>query len=223
MKKIFFISGAILITVIIGLIIPRLISREAESIKIDQGKSLEEVQKQFVEDLRAVQAEQAALAVEDASNTDNSTNKINSELPTNSVNQSSKLNDTNSVVEPNKEDIDFFNHYVISQDTEEIEASEETEAPVELVEPKEPSEQIVKDAWIQEKIDENRDQIDDGELYTGAAIYNQLDTAYLFEFAAGGLTEEEKLQVKAYLEANLLPSEIETAMALYYEYVHLLN
>ena len=39
-------------------------------------------------------------------------------------------------------------------------------------------EQVVKDEWINEKISENRDQISDSDLSTGAQIYDSLDTGY---------------------------------------------
>ncbi|PKM57728.1 MAG: hypothetical protein CVU98_04535 [Firmicutes bacterium HGW-Firmicutes-3] len=85
------------------------------------------------------------------------------------------------------------------------------------------TEKIVKDQWVNQKIQIHKDQISDSDLGTGAGIYNKLDTNYLFGLAEGGLTLEEEEEVKAYLRANLSEAELGTAIELYSKYVHLLN
>ncbi|PKM55452.1 MAG: hypothetical protein CVV00_04105 [Firmicutes bacterium HGW-Firmicutes-5] len=85
------------------------------------------------------------------------------------------------------------------------------------------TEKVVKDQWVNQKIITHKDQISDSDLSTGAGIYNQLDTNYLFGIAEGGLSVEEEEEVKAYLRANLSEAELGTAIELYYKYVHLLN
>lgn len=82
---------------------------------------------------------------------------------------------------------------------------------------------VVKDDWVQNQIDANKDQIDDTDLAVGAEIYNSLDTEYLFNLAEDGLTEEEKVQVNEYLRSNLTDEQYETAKTLYYKYVDLLE
>ncbi len=85
------------------------------------------------------------------------------------------------------------------------------------------TEKVVKDQWVNQKIITHKDQISDSDLSTGAGIYNQLDTNYLFGIAEGGLSAAEEEEVKAYLRANLSEAELGTAIELYYKYVHLLN
>ena len=55
------------------------------------------------------------------------------------------------------------------------------------------------------------------------AIFNKLDTGYLFDLADGGLTESEKAAVNAYLDNTLAPGERDKAMQLYNKYIHLLE
>jgi len=85
------------------------------------------------------------------------------------------------------------------------------------------SEKVVKDQWVNQKIITHKDQISDSDLSTGAGIYNQLDTNYLFGLAEGGLSVEKEEEVKAYLRANLSEAELGKAIELYNKYVHLLN
>lgn len=82
---------------------------------------------------------------------------------------------------------------------------------------------FVKDGWINEKINQNREKIDDSDLSRGAAIYNRLDTDFIFGLADGGLTDEERKQVNDYLKSQLEGADYEIAQNLYYKYVGLLN
>jgi hypothetical protein len=95
--------------------------------------------------------------------------------------------------------------------------------PEQPAEYKNSSERVVKDQSIQGKINENRDKISEEDLYKGAAIYNSLDTGYLFGLAEGGLTEEEKFQAQTYLSANLNSEQYAIAKELYFKYAGLLN
>ncbi len=90
-----------------------------------------------------------------------------------------------------------------------------TDAPV--------TESVVKDAWVNQKISDNREEISDADLYTGAEVYNKLDTNYLFGLAGDGLTSDEEAEVKAYLTDNLSDGELAIAVELYNKYVHLLD
>lgn len=86
-----------------------------------------------------------------------------------------------------------------------------------------PEQQASKDAWVQDQVNANREEIADEDIYAGAEIYSILDTNYLFGLAEGGLTDEEKLEVEAYLTETLSPDQIDVVMGLYYKYIHLLN
>lgn len=224
MKKVILILGAILITFLIGLAIPSLVDTHTRGTEMDQTKPFVAVQTQFVDDPVTAKAESVIL--EEARKvaivrepTQAATPIISvTPLPDASTNNQPAPDlitaptitiDSATDIVPSEGDIDFYNLNCVPQSSE----GDETGT----------SEKDVKDTWVQEQIDANRDQIEDDDLAIGADIYNQLDTAYLFELADGGLTEEEGLEVKAYLEANLSPSEIEAAMALYYEYADLLN
>lgn len=81
----------------------------------------------------------------------------------------------------------------------------------------------VKDKWVQEEIDENRDLINESDLLTGSGIYNKLDTFYLLDMADGGLTPEEEIEVNEYLDSILEAGEKEVAWELYQRYIYLLN
>lgn len=81
----------------------------------------------------------------------------------------------------------------------------------------------VKDGWINQKINENREKINDADLTRGADIYNSLDTDFIFSLADGGLTPEERAQVDNYLKSKLGGSDYELAKSLYFKYVGLLN
>lgn len=83
--------------------------------------------------------------------------------------------------------------------------------------------QYVKDQWVNDMIVENKLNIEETDLNQGSTIYNKLDTAYLFQLAENGLTEEERLEVMAYLELNLMPNEIARAQELYEKYIGLVN
>lgn len=85
------------------------------------------------------------------------------------------------------------------------------------------SENYVKDGWINAKINENKDKISSSDLDRGASIYNGLDTDYLFTLADGGLTDEERAQVDAYLSKTLSGGDYQLAKELYYKYVGLLS
>ncbi len=130
--------------------------------------------------------------------------------------------------EPKQESTESVTVTEVSETIEEDLAEEtielyELESIPAAAESGEITESVVKDAWVNQKIAENRDEIDDADLYSGANIYNQLDTAYLLSLASNGLTEEEEAQVKAYLRENLNEGEIAQVMSLYNKYVHLLQ
>lgn len=83
--------------------------------------------------------------------------------------------------------------------------------------------QYVKDGWVDDIIHDNQDSIDNQELAAGAAIYNKLDTGYLFGLADGGLTVEERAEAMLYLETNLSAEEYALAKALFNKYIGLAN
>ena len=56
------------------------------------------------------------------------------------------------------------------------------------------------------------------EMSDGLKIISKLDMSYVSSLTAGGLTAEEKKELKAYVQATLTSAEISRAMALYKAY-----
>ena len=77
---------------------------------------------------------------------------------------------------------------------------------------------IVKDSWVQEKIDENREQINDNDLSVGSEIYNKLDTEYIYGLLDEGLSEMEERELKEYIDKNLSEDEYITMKQLINKY-----
>lgn len=204
MKKFLLLLGGIGLSVMIGLSIPLVFKNETEGIKMERSLSSEEAQEQFIEELESLHAEKLAQ----------SSPKVESSETSETAQGATAT--TSEGTEDNPDQGDKVQTSTVPNANTDKPQHTDTQAPIQ-------SERVVKDAWVQDQIDQNRDQINDSELYTGAAIYNQLDTAYLFGLSEGGLTEEEKQEVSHYLKANLSSGETDTAMSLYYEYVNLLN
>ncbi len=81
----------------------------------------------------------------------------------------------------------------------------------------------VKDQWVNDMIQENRQDISDSDLNAGVPIYDKLDSSYLFSLAEDGLTEDEKREARAYMESRLTGSELSRAIELYNKYIGLVN
>ena len=90
--------------------------------------------------------------------------------------------------------------------------------PVEL-----PTENQETSTWIDEQLQAYEGQIDEVDIDTAIGIMNKLDIDYLNGLAADGLTGEEKTLVKAHLNQRLSGGEYATALALYKEYIGLIQ
>ena len=95
--------------------------------------------------------------------------------------------------------------------------------PVEVIE--EVPEEAVQDTttWLDEQLAEYEGQIEEVDIETGVAIIEKLDMEYLNALAAEGLTGEERTAVKEHLHMQLSEDEYATALALYREYIGLLQ
>jgi hypothetical protein len=83
--------------------------------------------------------------------------------------------------------------------------------------------QYVKDEWVDDMIQDNKDSISDADLEKGAAIYNQLDTKTIISLVEGGITAEEEILLTEYLESNLSPEQLELAKVLFSKYIGLVD
>lgn len=77
--------------------------------------------------------------------------------------------------------------------------------------------------WLDEQLAEYEGQIEEVDVETGVAIIEKLDIDYLNSLASEGLTEEEKEAVKAHMHSRLTEDEYATALALYREYIGLIQ
>lgn len=77
--------------------------------------------------------------------------------------------------------------------------------------------------WLDEQLEAYEGQIEEVDIEVGLAIIEKLDIEYLNELSTEGLTNEEKAEVKSHLNERLTESEYATALALYREYIGLLQ
>ncbi|MCF8018772.1 conserved protein of unknown function [Petrocella atlantisensis] len=213
--------------VIIGFSIPFVMSNQKPGQDID----VEDLKKQFEQELERMQEQKLRETYETM--WDEHMDKNPQELE-DLLNEIEQLNDHDidadpDISEKDEDTLEPITDVTVShaEDTsttlpdEEVDIMDVTLIP--LSDGEAITEQVVKDQWVNQKIITHKDQISDSDLSTGAGIYNQLDTNYLFGIAEGGLSVEEEEEVKAYLRANLSEAELGTAIELYYKYVHLLN
>lgn len=72
--------------------------------------------------------------------------------------------------------------------------------------------------WVDETINENRDDIADADLDAGLSIGDKIDDDILLGYLEDGLTEEERADLKEYLEVVLTPEEMSKLDALFNKY-----
>ncbi len=214
MKKVLIVFLAMIASLGIGLAVPTLMTDPVQGIEVDKSQLLAEVQLQFIEDLQEANRAETTLIVSQEIVEESSEFKepveelVTTTTDTPGAVQQETTQSPEDVQVPLGDEQNFY----------EIGGT-----PLGGDDQNDSEEKVVKDAWVQDQINANRDQISDDDLYAGAAIYNALDTDFLFGLAADGLTEDEKVEVKAYLEATLTPNETALAMELYMKYAHLLN
>ena len=188
----------------VGLLIPQLLFDEMAATEIDYAAKKEKLVQEFSEELIV------AIAHSTQTETPESDESLKGQETQNTKNQSDD-DETETIVEQ-------------TLATTPVETQTKTQPvtqPVTQVEKKTPV--VVSNEWIQAEIDKNIDQIDLTDLERGAAIFERLDTHYLFELADGGLTPEEKIKYEAYLDQQLTKEEKDLVKTLFDKYVGLLN
>jgi hypothetical protein len=79
------------------------------------------------------------------------------------------------------------------------------------------------DAYLDATIEEHRDEISDDDLNDGLSIGDKIDRSIVVGYLEDGLTEEEKVALKAYLHSVLTDAEYETMVELFYRYNYILE
>jgi len=77
--------------------------------------------------------------------------------------------------------------------------------------------------WVDDKICENKDQISDTDLQRGLAIGDKLDMDLVMAYLEDGLTDDERVSLKKYLESVLSDSEYETVKVLIGRYSSMID
>lgn len=72
--------------------------------------------------------------------------------------------------------------------------------------------------WVDEKINDNKEDIDDSDLETGLSIGDKIDDDILLGYLEDGLTEEEKVDLQEYLQVVLTPEECQELNVLFKKY-----
>ena len=124
----------------------------------------------------------------------------------------------------------------VAQETSSLESNEETSVETTTVEtttaviPEPNTEAPLDDeepqdtvSWLDEQLAEYEGQVEEVDIETGIAIIEKLDVDYLNGLSEEGLTQEERIAVKTHLNEQLSESEYATALALYREYIGLLQ
>lgn len=76
--------------------------------------------------------------------------------------------------------------------------------------------------WVERKIQEHRDEIDDDDLEDFRRLYSRVNIAYIQGIVNDGLDDEGMTQLKSYLR-NTLGGDYERAKELFYKYSYLLS
>lgn len=77
-------------------------------------------------------------------------------------------------------------------------------------------------SWVERKIQEHRDEIDDGDLADFRRIYSSVNIGYIQSLMDAGLDDEGMTKLKSYLR-NTLGGDYERAKELFYRYSYLLS
>ncbi len=107
---------------------------------------------------------------------------------------------------------------VQAPDRESTDQSESTEEPSTSNDVKKSEDDFTGHEWVDETINENRDDIADADLDAGLSIGDKIDDDILLGYIEDGLTEEERADLKEYLEVVLTPEEMSKLDALFDKY-----
>lgn len=110
------------------------------------------------------------------------------------------------------------------QDAESKPQDAQTDAPVTIV-PKDTGNEEFEaiQNWLERKIEEHKDEIDELDLKDFRAIITKLDQPYIKQLAVDGFTGEEQGKLKAHLLERLTDSEYERGKELFRKYSYLLD
>lgn len=106
---------------------------------------------------------------------------------------------------------------------EEGVAPSESPAPTEQPAPTAAPKSTKAPAKSTNRIDEIKSQIPASDMAAATALASKVDPGYILGLLSGGLTIEEKRELKAYLQARLSGAEINKGIALYNKYSYLLR
>ncbi|AEV69383.1 hypothetical protein [Acetivibrio clariflavus] len=87
----------------------------------------------------------------------------------------------------------------------------------------EPTANKESEDWIERKIREHRNEIDDEDLGDFRRIYSRLNIAYIQSIMNEGLDDEGMTKLKSYLRNTLGTADYERAKELFYKYSYLLS
>ncbi len=200
MKKGIVVILAILLTVGAGLLIPILIQRDKDgSIKETAGSSTPDIN--------------TPIAVTDSIVTDNP------EIVTQLASPTPKYKSDVTLGTPSPT--------VNSQNTEITQDGKVTPKPIVSGGSKiEPTPEATKNSesvsWVDRKIQEHRDEIDDDDLADFRRIYSSVNIGYIQSLMDAGLDDEGMTKLKSYLR-NTLGGDYERAKELFYRYSYLLS
>ncbi|GMQ56967.1 hypothetical protein AN1V17_13610 [Vallitalea sediminicola] len=77
--------------------------------------------------------------------------------------------------------------------------------------------------WVDEKINENREDIADNDLEAGLSLGDKIDDDILLGYLEDGLTKEEKVDLQEYLEVVLTPEECKELNVLFEKYNYIFD
>lgn len=221
--RIWTLAFAVVLTLSIGLVTPSLLSNKSAQTPIDyeqlKQNTIEDFKVSLTATIEAVELEAQRRmdeeATADASVKTEEDASAEADQPKDDKPKAEEAkDDAPKAEEPKAEQVKAE-----STETDETELISIEDSQIALSE----SAVYVKDDWINQKINENKEDINRNDLDIGAAIYNSLDTDYLFSLSDEGLTAEEKVMVDEYLSSQLSGADYEIAKELYYKYVELLR
>ena len=106
------------------------------------------------------------------------------------------------------------------------EAAEASEQPAETAQPEKTPEPTAaptsKSTSKPSKYDKYKDQVDPKDLKDAMSIAGKVDAGYILGLTSGGLTSEERSELKKYLMSRLSSSEISRGIQLFAKYSYLL-
>lgn len=223
-KKLVILIIAILITTFVGLIVPILMNRQPGDIvddiskvsdaeKKDDGINTNELGEQGDTDLVNNEGINNII-ITDKLNTPGVTQNPKDSLASPNADEKDKHTE-NSQTEKKDGEKEPDNDKV--NDSQNQNTTKEGMDPVNSATP----ENNETKSWIDEKLDEYKDDIDPADIPDIKRIYSRIDVAYVQGLSENGMTDEAKENIKDYLRKTL-GSDYERAKELFYMYSYLI-